>query len=121
MVKNAEDAQLEELHRYLASESDHSSPGKSPFRDGQLRIFMSHLAEHRDFVGRAGSRLALYGVEPFVAHDAIEPSLEWQQVIEAALTDCDAMAVFLHAASLKASGATKRSDGPWAAGARCCR
>ena len=29
--------------------------------------------------------LSRYGVEPFVAHDSIEPSAEWAAVIEAAI------------------------------------
>ncbi len=96
MIKNCSDTELETLHSYLTSESDRSALGRSPFKGDRLRLFMSHLASHRDFVGVAGQRLAQYGVEAFVAHDSIEPSVEWQQVIEAALADCDAMVVFLH-------------------------
>jgi TIR domain len=97
MVKEARDNDLGALYTYLTSESDHSAPGKSPFKGDRLRLFTSHLATQREFVAVVGDRLALYGIEAFVAHNAIEPSLEWQQVIEAALGDCDAMAVFLHA------------------------
>ncbi len=96
MIKASSDIELETLYSYLTSESDHSTPGKSPFKGDRLRLFLSHLALHRELVGAAGQRLAQYGIEAFVAHDNIEPSLEWQQVIEAALSDCDAMAVFLH-------------------------
>ena len=35
-------------------------------------------------------------IDAFVAHTTIEPSLEWQDVIESALRSCKAMAVFLH-------------------------
>ena len=97
MIKDVTDVGLAMLHGYLTSESDRSVPGRSPFKGDRLRLFMSHLAAHREFVAIAGARLASYGVDAFVAHDAIEPSLEWQRVIEAALDDCDAMAVFLHA------------------------
>lgn len=96
MIKRAEDEDLRGLHAYLTGESDHSAPGQSPFSGGKVRVFMSHLAAHRDLVGQAGQRLSYYGIEAFVAHDSIEPSNEWQQVIEAALADCDAMVVFLH-------------------------
>jgi hypothetical protein len=95
-IKNAIDADLQSLHQYLTSESNHSSPGRSPFKGGRLRLFMSHIAEHREFVGIAGQQLSRYGIEAFVAHDSIEPSREWQQVVESALADCDAMCVFLH-------------------------
>jgi hypothetical protein len=34
-------------------------------------------------------------MDAFVAHDTIEPTREWQRMIEAALGSCDALAVFL--------------------------
>lgn len=96
MLGEESDDALTALNSYLTRESDRSSPGESPFRANRLRLFMSHLATQREFVGHVGAALQLFGVESFVAHDAIEPSLEWQAVIEAALTDCDAMVLFLH-------------------------
>jgi hypothetical protein len=42
--------------------------------------------------------LAKFGIESFVAHEAIKPSREWQDVIEASLQDCDALVAFLHEA-----------------------
>lgn len=95
-LRYVKDDELTSLHAYLATEGDHSSPGKSPFKTQGVRLFLSHLARHRTIVGRVGDRLSAFGVEGFVAHDSIEPSEEWQAVIEAALVDCDAMAVFLH-------------------------
>src|SRR5262249_42080402 len=70
--------------------------GPQPSRQGQFRLFMSHLAIHEEFVGAVGANLGRYGVSSFVAHVSIEPSEEWQNVIESALRSCDAMAVFLH-------------------------
>ncbi len=52
-------------------------------------------------MGEVASGLDRFGIESFVAHDSIEPSKEWQAVIEAGLQDCDAMVVFLHSGFLE--------------------
>jgi hypothetical protein len=96
MVKDALDDSISGLHGYLTSESDTRTPGQSPFKSDRLRVFFSHLAAQRELVGDVARGLARYGVDAFVAHDDIEPSREWQGVIEAALSDCDAMVVFQH-------------------------
>lgn len=60
-----------------------------------LNIFASHLATQKDFVGEVGQELERWGIELFVAHDSIEPDLEWQQEIEKALSTCHAGVAFL--------------------------
>lgn len=96
MIKNSSNQSLAELHKYLIDEAASSPVVNSPWPGNRLRLFCSHLAQHKHVVGQVGDGLAVYGVEPFIAHDSIEPSLEWAAVIEAALADCDAMIVFLH-------------------------
>jgi hypothetical protein len=97
MIREATDASLTALHEYLVGEAGGSvGLGRGPWTGDRLRVFCSHLAAHKQVVGEVGDQLARFGVEPFIAHDAIEPSKEWAQVIENALTDCDAMIVFLH-------------------------
>jgi hypothetical protein len=59
MLRNGNDDTLTALHSYLTGESDHSSPGKSPFRGNRLRLFLSHLASQREFVGHVGATLQL--------------------------------------------------------------
>ncbi|GEM_PF-3884621 len=39
MIKHANDESLQALHLYLTSESDHSAPGKSPFKGDGIRLF----------------------------------------------------------------------------------
>jgi hypothetical protein len=100
MLSNAEsgdDGELVELHRYLTQEPGAGVTGVEPWPEGKLRLFVSHLATHGDFAGGMNAYLPLYGVHGFVAHTSIEPSQEWQNVIEAALASCDAMVVLLHA------------------------
>lgn len=96
MIKDATDKALNELHTFVTGEADLSKPGQTPWSGTKLRLFCSHLAMHRETVGEVRDALDRYGVDAFVAHTSIEPSMEWQSVIEAALMDCDAMVVFLH-------------------------
>ncbi|WP_029137362.1 toll/interleukin-1 receptor domain-containing protein [Nakamurella lactea] len=97
MIQNAGDEPLAALHRFLVDEAVGSGhPGRGPWTSENLRLFCSHLAAHKNVVGQVREELARFGVEGFVAHDSIEPSKEWAQVIEQGLADCDAMIVFLH-------------------------
>lgn len=96
MIKDAGDEALVALHSYLQDEAGSGLLEDSPFAGEAVRVFFSHLAIHRDLVGDVGQVLDEFGVQAFVAHDDIEPSKQWQAVIESALRDCDAMVVFLH-------------------------
>ncbi len=65
-------------------------PGESFFR-----IFLSHTHEHK--VEMAALKMALlpYGIAAFVAHEDIEPTEEWEEVIEFGLDTCDALLAYL--------------------------
>lgn len=68
-----------------------------PFwQPGAFRVFISHLSAHRAFTGELKTALLEYGISCFVAHDDIEPTLEWQTQIETALATCDALVALLH-------------------------
>lgn len=90
------DDKLEELHTYLTQDPGAGVVGPQPWPAGKLKLFISHLATHGEFAGNMNYVLGRYGVYGFVAHTSIEPSQEWQNVIEAALATCDAMVVLLH-------------------------
>ena len=57
----------------------------------KVRLFISHTSRHRQEVGRLAAALNDIGFSCFVAHDVIEPSRDWQDVIEIALSTCDAL------------------------------
>lgn len=63
--------------------------------DGRFRLFLSHVAEHKLAVSKIKDELALRGVAAFVAHEDIEPSLEWQREIEIALRSMHALAALI--------------------------
>ena len=101
MIQHTEDGLLQSLHGYLTGSSGQTVPGSSPFKSDRLRLFVSHLSTQRDLVGDVGRALSYIGIDAFVAHDSIDPSLEWQKVIEAGLADCDALVAFFHSGYLE--------------------
>lgn len=96
MLNGASESALAALHSYVTGAAVQVRPGSEPWRQGELRLFMSHLAAHEGFVGEVATWLEGWGISAFVAHMSIDASNEWQAVIETALLTCDAMAVFLH-------------------------
>lgn len=63
---------------------------------GVVRIFLSHLAEERKFVGEVSDELKRIGLSSFVAHDDIDVSTEWQREIERALRTADVLVGLAH-------------------------
>ena len=66
------------------------------WRDDYVKLFMSHIAEHKALVGEVAEELIDHGIHGFVAHNDISPSRSWEDEIKEALQTCDAMAAFLH-------------------------
>jgi hypothetical protein len=102
-VEHAPDETLVALHEYLFGAVAPSAPGASGGEDtlasiwtpGEFRLFLSHTSEHKKEVGDLQMFLHLRGVSGFVAHADIEPTHEWQDVIETALRTCDALSAYL--------------------------
>ena len=65
------------------------------WKQGYLKLFISHLAKHKDKAKYLQEVLAVYGISAFVAHEDIEASKEWQNEIEKALHTMEAMTVIL--------------------------
>jgi hypothetical protein len=60
-----------------------------------FRLFLSHTSAHKQEIGQLRTALIPYGIAGFVAHDAITPTQEWQDVIVDALHSCEALAAYL--------------------------
>jgi len=60
-----------------------------------LKVFLSHLAVDRTFAGALQQCLFEYGISCFVAHNDIEPTMEWLAEIETALATCNAAIALL--------------------------
>lgn len=62
---------------------------------GMLRLFISHVSKHKVAVSKLKVQLSKYGIAPFVAHEDIKPSQEWQNDIELALRSMHALVALL--------------------------
>jgi nucleoside 2-deoxyribosyltransferase len=99
MIEDAPDQTLVDLAQHVGYQFEQSTSLRvdPPFwRKGMLRVFVSHLATYRAFAGELQESLLGFGISAFVAHNDIEPTLEWQLQIETALATCDALVALLH-------------------------
>lgn len=95
-MQGVSDEELAALDDYLHGPVTHSAddepwPGRSLFR-----IFVSHLAQHKETATRLKSSLEWWGIDSFIAHKDINPGKEWSDVILAALHSCDALVGLVH-------------------------
>src|SRR6185437_50205 len=65
------------------------------WRDGYLRLFLSHVSQHKIQVSKLKGELLENGISAFVAHEDIEPNLEWQNEISLALRSMHALAALV--------------------------
>jgi hypothetical protein len=61
-----------------------------------VRVFLSHSADHKNFVGEIASELAVVGIHGYVAHDTMEYTKPWQTQIEMALATMQAFVAIIH-------------------------
>jgi hypothetical protein len=94
----ADETILLELASHVGFTFDTKSVRVDPpfWRRGMFRLFITHLAAHRQFAAELQGHLQGSGISSFVAHNDIEPTREWQNEIETALSTCDALAALLH-------------------------
>lgn len=62
---------------------------------GYFRLFLSHVSEHKMTAIQLQKTIGKYAISVFVAHADIEPTKEWQDEIELALSSMDALAALL--------------------------
>jgi hypothetical protein len=82
-------------HLNIVEESADSEINPGFWKDGYLRLFISHLATNKENAQNIKNLLEQYSITGFVAHTDIEPTKEWQDEIEMALRTCDAMLVLM--------------------------
>lgn len=63
--------------------------------DGGFRVFLSHKSEVKKETANLKEQLIQFGISCFVAHQDIEPTKEWQNEIENALTTMDGFIALL--------------------------
>jgi hypothetical protein len=99
-IKEGGDDNLLALHLYLLRDDARPTPqheADHPWGIQPVRVFLSHKYEDRLFAGSVKKILGdYYGIDAFVAHDDIEPSKRWRDVIKAGLATCDLLIAVLH-------------------------
>lgn len=60
-----------------------------------IDVFISHSYEDRALAKTIKEELAKYGVKAFIAHEDIDPTVEWQDAILQALKNCKALIALL--------------------------
>lgn len=86
LFKIAEELEL----AFSINNSAVASPPRNWESTTNFRLFISHLAKDKLIATRLKECLAQYDISGFVAHEDIEPTLEWQEQIERALKCMDA-------------------------------
>ena len=90
--RDADDDAIAELDLYLRGDGPGNvEDGEQLWQSGALRLFLSHTSGHKDRAGQIASIASRIGIHAFVAHTTIEPTREWRDVIQTALTSCDAL------------------------------
>lgn len=96
MISGANDAALLDLAKHLGTASE-LEPITNPtfWSPNDARVFISHVSTIKEKTSLLKSALLEYGIHGFVAHADIEPTKEWQDEIEAALSSMDALVALL--------------------------
>ena len=68
----------------------------SNWKQGYVRLFISHSAKHREFISAVSDELAVVGIHGFVAHETMAVSRPWQLQIEHALRSMQAFVAVIH-------------------------
>jgi hypothetical protein len=61
------------------------------WKDGYIKMFISHLSSNRERMSAMKVGLANWGISAFVAHEDIEASREWRDEVEAGLESMDVL------------------------------
>jgi len=98
MLEDAKDQALLSLAEHVGFQSNAGPTRVDPpfWRKNMFRLFLSHLSAHREYAAQLQEHLLAFGISSFVAHNDIEPTLEWQNEIQTALATCDALIALLH-------------------------
>jgi TIR domain len=107
IIRIAEDLGLEQEIRATHGAS---TPPRNWTGTTKFRLFISHIAKHKEKATRLKDCLASYAISGFVAHEDIDPTLEWQSEIERALYNMDAF-LAIHTPGFKDSIWTQQEIG----------
>ena len=96
LLEFAESVLGEPMDDVKRAASSADGPADANWRNGMVRLFLSHSSIHRAFVGEIAEELAKLGVHGFVAHDSLTVDDYWSPQIEACLQTMDAFVALVH-------------------------
>ncbi len=96
MVESADEDTLQALATHVGFSLERPS-GIDPafWAPGYLRLFASHISADKEYAYALQTALSRFGISTFVAHADIEPTKEWQDEIELALSTADALVALM--------------------------
>jgi hypothetical protein len=101
-IKDIGDADLVEMYSLVTGtepenvQSQIDTGDSSLWKPGYVRVFLSHSAIHKQFIGQVADELAVSGIHGFVAHDTMEYEQPWQEQIEHGLRTMQAFVAIIH-------------------------
>lgn len=96
MIGDGDDDKLLALGKHLGVESELAQLAAPTFwQPEQPRVFISHVSAFKKEATSFKASMGMFGINGFVAHEDIEPSKEWQDEIEVALSTMDALLALL--------------------------
>lgn len=101
-----EDLEIDPISRAAVSITPPKNWGETKY----FRLFISHLSSDKDKATRLRDELLPYGINAFVAHEDIQPTLRWQDEIERALYAMDAF-LAIHTTDFSKSSWTQQEVG----------
>ena len=121
MMENATDEILLDLAQHAGARIEEAAPRVEPsfWRLGMFRLFISHLATHREMTVELQKALLRYGITAFVAHNDIEPKTNGRCKSKRPWRLLTRSLRSLIRAFMPASGPTKRSALQWGEGNAC--
>lgn len=102
MIGDAKDVDLIELAEHFGMQPGNGQASGNPppdppyWEEGKLKVFLSHLTAEREQAANIQKAMSRYGISAFVAHNDIQPTVEWQIEIETALSTCDLLVALIH-------------------------
>ena len=96
-IEDGSDERLIELDEYLFGNSSPSAVDlvDLPWEPGTFRLFISHSSKQAGLANKMRELFLRWRIDAFVAHTTVEPTREWERVIEAALSTCHASAALI--------------------------
>ncbi len=92
MISEASDEALLNIAKHLGLANElQNTVVPSFWSPNEVRIFISHIVEIKDKTSKLSKEIEKYHIKTFVAHVDIEPSKEWLEEIETALSTMDGM------------------------------